>query len=355
MSTGDLKNNLRKLQMELKLVRVEKDVDIENLTKGQAAAFLPIYHYVFLDYSRPLAELISNINIDMYGKSDLKFLESMYKVLRELFSYKPPVTKEQFFSSSFIERKIIMCTEVLSMVRSKHKSMTPRPAARAAPKTTMSPSTQPLVRVASARPAVASDSPLLTKERGSKPPLEGSHSDKLLTQEMEPTPLHIQTSFPTQTVPNLQKTLASIMQSQRDMSARIISLENSLANVNKTDHGLDRLDDRSIGPAHLENILARLTLLENRMADIDCKKGTNSDMLHSMKSTAEDTYDSIHGSPKLRCSSGLMDMNSPGKDDLAEGDYLSDSTYADPTHRINELLKQTEEMLDKSQATAAFS
>ena len=53
------------------------------------------------------------------------------------------------------------------------------------------------------------------------------------------------------------------------MSARIISLENSLANVNKTDH--DRLDDRSIGPAHLENILARLTLLENRMADIDCK------------------------------------------------------------------------------------
>ena len=51
-----------------------------SLSKGLTAAFLPIYHYVFLNYSRPLAELISNINIDMYGKSDLKFLESMYKV-----------------------------------------------------------------------------------------------------------------------------------------------------------------------------------------------------------------------------------------------------------------------------------
>lgn len=565
-----MKNNLRKLQMELKLVKIEKDVDMENLSKGLAAAFLPVYHYVFLNYSRPLAELISNINIDMYGKSDLKFLESMYKVLRELFSYKPPITKEQFFSSGFIERKVIMCTEVLSMVREKHKSMMPKPAVRYAPKSRTNSPTQPPIRVASARPAAASDSPLSTKERVGKqdtrhreetklqvdnhkmtnpvirtaklsekrptsativssrvahdvdtdtvprvinellhthksPPsgsqvnthsvdmagfaqsgtwahtqytscpitteqrrdntrmhmamtnynpssyvetstgggygnytavldnvertmpasawrtmdygmasdirngevsevtttgdclvtvrdghagdiqagyiqegdpdhsrmsvasmayyapcqaaVEGSHSDKLLTQDMDTTPLRA-LAFPTTPCPTVQKTLTSIMQTQRDMNARIITLENSLASNNK-DHGLERpTDDRSLGSAQFENILARLTLLENRMVDLDVKKVSNSEVHHSKKSAADDTFDSVRGSSKLRCSSGVMDMNSPGKDDLAEGDYshLSDTAFSgDPTHRINELLKQTEEMLEKSQATAAFS
>ena len=62
-----------------------------------------------------------------------------------------------------------------------------------------------------------------------------------------------------------------LFQTQRDLIARVVSLENSLANVNKAEVGLDRPEDRSVGTAHLENIFARLTLLENRMADIDCK------------------------------------------------------------------------------------
>ena len=115
-----------------------------------------MYEYMTYTHSGPVCSF--HLNVAMISPtnchhcaSTAPLLPACPQVLRELFSYKPPVTKEQFFSSSFIERKIIMCTEVLSMVRNKHKSMTPRPAARAAPKTTMSPSTQPLVRVASAR------------------------------------------------------------------------------------------------------------------------------------------------------------------------------------------------------------
>jgi len=56
------------------------------------------------------------------------------------------------------------------------------------------------------------------------------------------------------------------------MNARIVTLEKSLAGANKTDHGHDRPpEDRALGSAQLENIMARLTLLENRMADLDVK------------------------------------------------------------------------------------
>lgn len=128
MTTGDLKNNLRKLQVEVKAIKYDKDLNIDGLSKGQPSALLPLYHYVFLDYSRQVAQVISDLNVELSGKTDLRFVESMYKVLREVFAYKPPITKEQFFAAGFVERKVIMCTEILSLVKLKHRAFNPRSA-----------------------------------------------------------------------------------------------------------------------------------------------------------------------------------------------------------------------------------
>jgi centrosomal protein CEP44 len=51
-----------------------------SISKGVVAAFLPIYHYIFLQYSHNFAEEISNNNIELSGKTDLRFVEAMYKV-----------------------------------------------------------------------------------------------------------------------------------------------------------------------------------------------------------------------------------------------------------------------------------
>jgi len=123
MTTGDLKNNLRKLQSELRAVKYSVDVDFESLGNGATSAFLPIYHYIFVDYSRSVAEKIATMQIELCGKTDLRFVEAMYKVLREMFAYKPPVTKEQFFAPGFGERKVIMCAQVLQLVHNKHRSL----------------------------------------------------------------------------------------------------------------------------------------------------------------------------------------------------------------------------------------
>jgi hypothetical protein len=60
---------------------------------------------------------------------------SPIQILRDLFHYKPPITKEQFFNSGFVERKIIMCTDVLKLVQQKNKSLQPP---KKAPTTTTS-------------------------------------------------------------------------------------------------------------------------------------------------------------------------------------------------------------------------
>ena len=51
-----------------------------SLSKGVPSAFLPIFHFAFIDYSRHVAEKINALNIDLYGKADLRFIECMYKV-----------------------------------------------------------------------------------------------------------------------------------------------------------------------------------------------------------------------------------------------------------------------------------
>ncbi|XP_071086841.1 uncharacterized protein [Haliotis cracherodii] len=119
MPTGDLKNNLRKLQTEIKLMKYPESVDIKGLTQGDAKAFMPILHHGFTSYSTKLAEEIAAKDIVLFAKSDATFIDSIYKILRDMFSYKPLVTKDQFFSTQFAERKIIMVTEVLQRVQ-KH-------------------------------------------------------------------------------------------------------------------------------------------------------------------------------------------------------------------------------------------
>ena len=124
MTTGDLKNNLRKLVSELKQVHYpQSDLDLKGIAQGIPKAFLPVLHHVFLDYSISLAQYFAFKEYELYGKTDLRFLEAVYKVLRDEFCYKPQVTKEQFLTIGFAERKIISLCEILKLLRGKHDGL----------------------------------------------------------------------------------------------------------------------------------------------------------------------------------------------------------------------------------------
>ncbi|XP_014050457.2 centrosomal protein of 44 kDa [Salmo salar] len=133
MSTGDLKGCLRKLNTQLRALNYPREVDYNGLAKGDPSAFLPIVSYAFISYSPYLAEHLVVFGVELAGKNDLRFIECIYKVLRDLFHYKPVLTKQQFLQFGFAERKTCILCDVIAFALQKHKELSkgnkPKPRA----------------------------------------------------------------------------------------------------------------------------------------------------------------------------------------------------------------------------------
>ncbi|XP_029818027.1 centrosomal protein of 44 kDa isoform X4 [Manacus vitellinus] len=80
MATGDLNGSLRKMEQGLRLLSYPRDVDYTVLVKGDPAAFLPIINYCFTSFSTCIAELLVKCDVELTAKSDLRFIEAVYKV-----------------------------------------------------------------------------------------------------------------------------------------------------------------------------------------------------------------------------------------------------------------------------------
>ncbi|KFO94419.1 Centrosomal protein of 44 kDa [Buceros rhinoceros silvestris] len=123
MATGDLKGNLRKIEQGLRLLNYPRDVDYTLLVKGDPAAFLPIISYCFTSFSTYIAELLVKCDVELTAKSDLRFIEAIFKLLRDVFQYKPILTKQQFLQFGFAERKMQIVCDIINCVVKKHKEL----------------------------------------------------------------------------------------------------------------------------------------------------------------------------------------------------------------------------------------
>ncbi|XP_078533203.1 centrosomal protein of 44 kDa isoform X1 [Lissotriton helveticus] len=124
MATGDIKGCLRKLEQGLRLLNYPRDVNYSGLINGDPAASLPIISYAFTSYSSNIAEILVASDVELTAKSDLRFIEAVYKVLRDQFNYKPVLTKQQFLQCGFAERKIHIVCDIINFVLKKHKELT---------------------------------------------------------------------------------------------------------------------------------------------------------------------------------------------------------------------------------------
>ena len=124
MATGDMKNNIRKLIGELRQVSYDiNNIDYDAIIHGITSAFLPMMHHIFLDYSPNIASYLTAKNYELYAKTDLRFVETVYKILMKEFSYKPSLTKEQFLALGFAERKVILLVDIVKFCREKNKAI----------------------------------------------------------------------------------------------------------------------------------------------------------------------------------------------------------------------------------------
>ncbi|XP_074085046.1 centrosomal protein of 44 kDa isoform X1 [Macrotis lagotis] len=123
MATGDLKRSLRNLEQGIRLLGYPREVDYSGLVKGDPAAYLPIISYSLTSYSTYVAEFLVISNIELTAKNDYRFIDSVYKLLRDKFHYKPILTKKQFFQYGFVEWKIQIVCDILNLVMKKHKEL----------------------------------------------------------------------------------------------------------------------------------------------------------------------------------------------------------------------------------------
>ena len=123
MATGDLKNNLRKLKTELRFIKYNEEIPWQQINIGLTEPLLPILHYVFGDYSCEFTSYLGAKGYDFFCKSDLRFIEIVYKILISEFNSKPMLTKQQFFAVGFAEIKVIFVTKIISLCRTKNTAM----------------------------------------------------------------------------------------------------------------------------------------------------------------------------------------------------------------------------------------
>ncbi|KAM7393522.1 hypothetical protein PAMP_020386 [Pampus punctatissimus] len=123
MSTGDVQGCLRKLENLLRVIKYPGHVDYSGLSKGDPSAFLPIVSFTLTSFSPPFAEQLVVAGLELTGKTDLRFTDTLYKILRDIFQYKPILSKQQFLQWGFSQRKISVICDIINMVLQRHNQM----------------------------------------------------------------------------------------------------------------------------------------------------------------------------------------------------------------------------------------
>lgn len=121
---GDIRANYEQLKIECRQIKYLNPLEQGQITDGIPIAFLPIIHHTLLLYSPLVATFISERGFELQAKSDFKFIQNTYKILLDYFGgYKPQITVQQFFTKGFGECKIIMCNEIIGLVKEKHREL----------------------------------------------------------------------------------------------------------------------------------------------------------------------------------------------------------------------------------------
>merc|ERR1740121_1438950 len=86
-------------------------------------AALPVLHYAFRIRSPTFSAFLSDHGLELRAKTDLRFVEGVYKALRAHLHYSPALTVNQFFSVGFAERRVLFCLDVLRLVVRMHEEL----------------------------------------------------------------------------------------------------------------------------------------------------------------------------------------------------------------------------------------
>ncbi|OQS04532.1 hypothetical protein THRCLA_03242, partial [Thraustotheca clavata] len=127
MATGDVHNNAAKVRRTLLQLQYPHDANEATrcLAYGTArehlSELLSVLHFSLLDYSRFVAERVRKAELELYGKTDAKFVDGVFRFARDELGYLPALTSLQFLAPmQFRERKLIVLHDILTRIMKMH-------------------------------------------------------------------------------------------------------------------------------------------------------------------------------------------------------------------------------------------
>ncbi|XP_056591390.1 centrosomal protein of 44 kDa [Triplophysa dalaica] len=366
MATGDLKGCLRKLEACLRSLKYPKEVDYQRLAVGDPSACLPLVSYALSSYSASVAEHLVDYGVELTGMNDLRFIENVYKVLRDIFSYKPLLNKQQFLQSGFAERKVSILCDVIGLVINKHKELTKesrlvnKPKKRSQLKSCVKNDNNPPVEIDSLDLIglkVLQKQPLVERHLGTSsiPTRIIFSSDELPQQEQE-TEKSPTDNEPFQDLPEPSDSDKCVLESMlAGVEARLLDtvsrLEQRLAFMEHRIHALEKsmAGKIVIESSRWENLESRVLLLETRLALTSAQSSGNRDFNLNIDrgEIKEDTGPSSCFSTKIQPPSDLSGTGpTPGGPPQTGQENIKERL-----ERIVNMMKDTSDILQNIEPT----
>ncbi|XP_069487525.1 centrosomal protein of 44 kDa isoform X2 [Ambystoma mexicanum] len=303
MATGDMKGCLRKLEQALRLLNYPRDVNYSGLINGDPAASLPIISYTFTSYSTHIAEILVSSDIELTAKSDLRFIDAVYKVLRDQFNYKPVLTKQQFLQCGFAERKIHIVCDIINFVLKKHKELTNLSKVKSKPKRKPGfnknyiedQHKQLSIESDSVQPTWTSMKPFVQRHMGSEVDVETpntlilNHEEESWSAEEDIVEV------------NCEKEISEDLTQMKMLQIQLLECQEKLQKLNWMEEKLFTLEEKMKGKIIIDekdwdNLLSRVLLVETEL------------LLRTRKNDLSAEFDSMS---EERTSSRLMNPISP--------------------------------------------
>ncbi|XP_014803897.1 PREDICTED: centrosomal protein of 44 kDa isoform X2 [Calidris pugnax] len=371
MATGDLKGSIRKIEQGLRLLNYPRDVDYTVLVKGDPAAFLPIISYCFTSFSTHIAELLVKCDVELTAKSDLRFVEAIYKLLRDQFQYKPVLTKQQFLQFGFAERKMQIVCDIINCVVKKHKELSNSNKVKSQTRKKLRCFKCEVWSNCEDVLAVPSSSAL-----NSKQPQVERHTGNEVSVDLHPLPLPAQggdkeESFLDHDVVEVQgKQVIEDNSEVEFLKSQLADCQEKLQKLDWVEDKLHSLEEKLKGKVIIDekdwnNLLSRVLLLETQLLLQSKKRDFPTDFTNISQ---ECTSSRIPVSPDRErreekperlqqppgCSSPLPTDPSPGATTLHSPDLtdLPKETTRQRMERIRKIIEETSELLKTSSNTS---
>ncbi|KAG7386846.1 Centrosomal protein of 44 kDa [Phytophthora pseudosyringae] len=122
MSEQDVRNAAERLR---KLLRVAQYPELRalRLEAGAVSDLLRVLHFVLLDSSRAVAQFLADRGYDLYGKTDARFVESAFRLLRDEFRCFPSLSAAQFLTRQFVARRLAIVADAAAAVAQKRQEL----------------------------------------------------------------------------------------------------------------------------------------------------------------------------------------------------------------------------------------